>query len=113
MNEEQLKQEFHKAMLGIYYKALDFPKPYRATRFFQMVNELGGKKAADKLLSTGDRTQSGFAELILSGGGIHALQYSMEYLVLQKPWCDLFTEEQLAVAYKRLERAEFKFPEKQ
>ena len=44
MDEEQLKQEFHKAMLGIYYKALDFPKPYRATRFFQMVNELGGKR---------------------------------------------------------------------
>jgi len=38
------------------------------------------------------------------------LKYSMEYLVLQKPWCDLFTEEQLAVARKRLERVGFVFP---
>ena len=111
MDKNQLEQEFHKAMLNIYQEALNLPQPYKATRFLQIVNEFGGKKAADKLLSTGEKkTQTGFTELILSGGGVHALKYSMEYLVLQKPWCDLFTEEQLAVARKRLERVGFVFP---
>ena len=111
MDKNQLEQEFHEAMLNLYEETLKFKPPYKATRFLKMVNEFGGKEAADKLLSTGEKkTQTGFTELILSGGGVHALRYSMEYLVLQKLWCDLFTEEQLAVARKRLERVGFVFP---
>lgn len=108
MDKNQLEQEFHKAMLNLYEETLNFPRPYKATRFLQMVNEFGGKEAADKLLSAGDRQyKSGFAKIIDHGEGVHALRYSMEYLILQTPWCDLFTEEQKAVAHKRLKLAGF------
>ncbi len=55
MDKNQLEQEFHKAMLNIYQEALNLPQPYKATRFLQIVNEISGKEAADKLLSTGER----------------------------------------------------------
>lgn len=58
MDKNQLEQEFHKAMLNIYQEALNLPQPYKATRFLQIVNEFGGKEAADKLLSTGGKEDS-------------------------------------------------------
>lgn len=64
-----------------------------------MVQVHGGKGAADRLLATGNPS-SGFTELYLRGKD--NLRISVEYLVLQNPWRALFTEDQRAVARKRL-----------
>lgn len=98
--QNQLEEKFHAAMLAIYDKALDLEKPYRATRFKQMVLEQGGKAAADKLLAS-TKPSDGFTELFMCGGK-EALKLSVEYLVLQSPWNQLFTPEQLKIARKRL-----------
>ena len=109
MTQTDLEQKFHAAMLAIYDKALDLPKPYRATRFKQMVCEQGGKAAADKLLAAA-KPSDGFTELFLAGG-YDALKISMEYLVLCEPWNALFTEEQLEDARKRLKAMNVPLPE--
>lgn len=95
----QIEEQFHAAMLHIYESAARLNPPYRATRFLQMVQNSGGKSAADQLLS-GTIPSSGFTELFLRGS--ENLKLSVEYLVLQDPWRSLFTDEQLAVARKRL-----------
>lgn len=100
---KDLTDQFHKAMLGIYEAALRLNPPYRASQFLRMVNEHRGKGAADRLLATGSPS-SGFTELYLRGK--ENLKISVEYLVLQKPWRNLFRSDQLAVARKRLQDVE-------
>ena len=98
---QQVEDQFHAAMLQIYERAARLKPPYRATRFLRMVQGSGGKAAADQLLSGADPS-SGFAELFLRGR--ENLKLSVEYLVLQDPWCSLFADEQLAEARRRLEK---------
>jgi len=86
-------------MLAIYDTALKLKPPYRAAHFLQMLGEYGGKGTADKLLAT-SKPSAGFTELFLRGK--QNLKLSVEYLVLREPWRTLFTEEQLAIARKRL-----------
>lgn len=94
-----IEEQFHAAMLNIYESAARLKPPYRATRFRQMVQENGGKRAADQLLASADPS-TGFTELFLRGR--ENLKLSVEYLVLQRRWRELFTEEQLSEARKRL-----------
>jgi hypothetical protein len=101
-----LEQQFHQEMLEIYESARRLKPPYYATRFLRMVNEHGGKIAADMLLATGQPSE-GFTELFLRG---RRLDLSVEYLVLKRPWRVLFTPDQLAVARKRLRTYEFDPP---
>lgn len=95
-----LEEQFHAAMLNIYEQAARLKPPYRASRFLQMVQRFGGKAAADQLL-VDSNPSAGFTELFLRGR--EQLKLSVEYLVLQEPWRDLFSEEQQAIAFKRLE----------
>lgn len=97
-----LEKKFHAAMENIYHEGLKLPKPYRATRYLQLVRESGGKKAADRLLATPNPSE-GFTQLYLHGQ-TEGLTKSVEYLVLQSPWSTLFTEQQLAIARARLKR---------
>ena len=97
----QLEDGFHAAMLHIYESSARLKPPYRATRFLQMVQGNGGKAAADTLLG-GTNPSAGFTELFLRGP--ENMKLSVEYLVLQEPWRDLFTPEQLAEATRRLEK---------
>ncbi|MGF6412388.1 hypothetical protein [Paraburkholderia sp. MM5482-R1] len=92
-------QDFDQAMHGIYHGALKLKPPYRAAYFLRMVNEHGGKETANRLLATSNPSE-GFTQLFLRGR--ENLRLSVEYLVLQRRWRDLFTTEQLAVARKRL-----------
>lgn len=101
--QQKLLDQFHAAMLAIYDAALQLKPPYRAKLFLRMVKEHGGKGAADRLLATGNPS-SGFTELYLRGKD--NLRISVEYLVLQNPWRELFTEDQRAVARKRLKDVE-------
>jgi hypothetical protein len=94
-----LEEQFHAAMLQIHERAAQLNPPYRATRFLQMVQGSGGKAAADQLLASANPS-AGFTELFLRGR--EHLKLSVEYLVLQDPWRALFSDEQLAVARKRL-----------
>ena len=93
---EELEQKFHHAMLGV-YREVKLKVGYNATRFFHMVGEHGGLSAAQVLLATPE-VSDGFTELYCR----KQLKLSMEYLVLKQPWCQLFSEEELAVARKRL-----------
>ena len=88
--------EFHEAMLDIYKRAQRECR-YTPTRFLQMVSEQGGLQAAKGLLASAEVSQ-GFTTLWEKG----RLDLSMEALVLRSPWCDLFSEDELAVARERL-----------
>nr|WP_315597409.1 hypothetical protein [uncultured Cupriavidus sp.] len=101
-------EQFDQAMRGIYDAALRLKPPYRATYLLGMVNRHGGKEAANRMLAT-PKPSEGLTELFLRGGR-EALRLSVEYLVLQQPWRTLFTEEQLAVARKRLVEYECPLP---
>jgi hypothetical protein len=103
----RILEQFDQAVRGIYGAALKLKPPYRAAYFLRMVNEHGGKATADRLLAT-NKPSEGFTELFLRGR--ENLRPSVEYLVLQKPWRDLFTAEQLAVARKRLIAVECPLP---
>lgn len=102
MDKKQLEADFHHAMLEIYDLAKKLPQPYRATRFKQMIDEMGGKAAADKLLASSGISQ-GLSELYMAGQE-KGLKISMEYLILQDPWQQLFTDEQKDIARKKLKQ---------
>lgn len=104
---ERLLAGFQEAMLEIYTSARKLQPPYTPSEFLSMVNEYGGKGAADRLLAK-PNPSSGFTELFLRGK--HNLSLSVEYLVLTSPWRELFSEEQLAVARRRLLEVEFEPP---
>ena len=93
---ETLEQEFHQAMLHVYERARD-ECGYNATRFLQMVTDLGGLEAAKRLLSA-DELSDGFVKLWELG----RLDISMEALVVDTKWQSLFTAEEVAIARRRL-----------
>jgi hypothetical protein len=98
-----LEKEFHHAMVSIYERARH-ECGYNATRFLQMVNSRGGLQAA-RLLLHGPLTD-GFAALWELG----RLDITMEALILQATWSQLFTDEELEIARRRLQDAGYEFP---
>ena len=92
---DDLEMQFHQAMLGIYDEATR--AGYRPTRFLQMVNERGGLPAARQLLQ-GDWPSEGFVQLL----DLERSDLTVEYLVLQEPWCKLFSDDELRTAERRL-----------
>jgi hypothetical protein len=91
-----LEKLFHKAMLSIYEGALD-KCGYKATYFLQMVNEHGGLEAAKNLLHKKELSV-GFMALWKRG----RLDLTMEAMILEPTWNELFTEEEIEIAKKRL-----------
>jgi hypothetical protein len=67
------------------------------TYFLQMVVEHGGFETARRLLHA-RKVSDGFTTLWENG----RLDLSVEAVVLQEPWSDLFTDEELTIAEKRL-----------
>lgn len=94
---DDLEIRFHQAMLGIYDEAVRLR--YYPTYFRRMVEEQGGLRAAKQLLQ-GDTPSSGFERLWELGRP----DLTVEYLVLQEPWCKLFSADELRTAERRLER---------
>lgn len=92
-----VERQFDAAMIDIYKRALK-ECGYRATRFLQMVTEQGGLKTARTLLAR-EETSDGFAALWELGR--HDL--TMEYLVLQPQYAELFSPDELATAQQRLQ----------
>lgn len=87
---EHTVRKFPYRMLNIYTESEKLG--YQPKKFRAMVNRDGAKETADKLLAM-STTSSGFTALFLLGR--EALKLSVEYLVLQRPWRDLFDESQL------------------
>ena len=92
----KLEIAFHERMCQIYDQAKS-ECGYSANRFLQMVNAEGGLAAAKKLLSPG-----GYSEGLTRLWEEKRLDISMEATVLKDPWCELFTEEELSIAKKKL-----------
>ncbi len=92
-----LEARFHQQMLLVYKKAKD-ECHYNATRFLQLVGEQGGLQAAKTLLHA-----DGYSEGLTALWKLHRLDISMEAVVIREPWCQLFTEEELATARNRLQ----------
>ncbi len=91
-----LEREFHRAMVGIYERAKS-ETGYVATRFLQMVSELGGLGAAKRLLQL-TTPSDGWTALWERG----RLDLTVECLVLKQGYRSLFTEEELNVARRWL-----------
>ena len=92
-----LVSRFHMAMLQISDDVTAACDGYRPTQFRQLVSEEGGLGAARFVLH-GTKPSSDFKELFRC----NRLELSMEVLVTQEPWCQLFTQEELGQARKRL-----------
>lgn len=91
------EEEFHQAMIDIYTDALKECN-FRAKGFLSMVIEMQGLKAAKKLLSSED-IQSGLYELF----ECRRLDLTVEALVAEGEYRDLFEHHELAEAERRLE----------
>jgi hypothetical protein len=92
-----LVSRFHMAMLQISDDVSAACDGYRPTQFRRLVSEEGGLGAARFVLH-GTKPSSDFQELFRC----NRLELSMEALVTQEPWCQLFTPEELGQARKRL-----------
>jgi hypothetical protein len=90
------QDQFHEAMLSV-YKQAKAECNYTATRFLRMVSEHGGLQAA-KILLAASGYSDGFTEL----WRCKRLDITMEALVLKDEWSDLFTQDELNIARKRL-----------
>ncbi len=101
MDKEQLESAFHREMIHVYEQARSECN-YTATRFLQMVNEHGGLKAAKLLLAA-----SGHSEGLTRLWEEDRLDISKESNVVQSPWRQLFTPEELAVVERRLSELEY------
>jgi hypothetical protein len=75
---------------------------YTATRFLQMVNADGGLNAAKKLLSTG-----AYSEGLTRLWEEKRLDISLEATVLQNPWSELFTAQELSIAKIKLDELDW------
>jgi len=91
-----IESDFHKEMLKVYERAKE-ECHYNATYFLRMVSEMGGLRAAKRLLSA-DASQYGFTKLWERG----RLDLSVEALALDHRFRSLFTGRELNVAKNRL-----------
>jgi hypothetical protein len=105
MASDRVRDDFRIAMLNIYTASEKLG--YQPKKFRTMVNRDGAKETADTLLAM-STTSSGFTELFLLGH--EAMKLSVEYLVLQRPWRELFDESQLEIARRRLRDVECDLP---
>ncbi|PWI05261.1 hypothetical protein DIZ27_40340 [Streptomyces sp. NWU339] len=97
----EAERQFHRAMVrGV--ERLKRQINYNATRFMEMVGELGGAEAARQLLRGRDASD-GFTTLWEHG----RLEMSVEAFVLLPWYRELFTEEQLETAGRRLREHRF------
>ena len=71
---------------------------YVATYFLQMLEELGGRETAKKLLAKSN-PQTGLFELWSLG----LLHQTMEAVILQDKFKELFTADEVTEAHRRLE----------
>lgn len=94
----EVADDFHRAMLTIYQRAKQECK-YTATYFLRMVGELGSLRAAKQLLNA-PNLSDGFTRLWECG----RLDLTVEALVLQPKWRELFSADECDKARIRLKQ---------
>ena len=94
---EVLESKFHARMRQIHDQAWTECN-YKATRFIQMVESEGGLTTAKKLLAA-NKYSEGLTRLWEE----KRLDISMEAAVLEAQWRELFNDEELETARRRLE----------
>ena len=97
---EELERRFHAAMLNIGQETKKFG--YSPVRFDQMVNDIGGLRAAQRLLSD-QAISAGLTRLWEEG----RLDLSMEAFALKEPWRALFSDSELYEARRRLTELDY------
>ncbi len=88
---------FDMAMMNVYHRARTEAK-YKATRFLQMLNEHRGIETARILLHS-STVSEGYTALWER----RRLDLTVEALILQPQWDELFTQEERDIARKRLQ----------
>lgn len=101
MNVE-IEKKFNKDMINIYREAKR-ELNYTASRFMQLISEIGGLRAAKQLISK-DGGTSGFVTLWEMG----RLDFSIEAHVLKPEYKELFTEEEREICRDRLKEYGYK-----
>lgn len=76
---------------------------YNPKRFVQLIREKGGGLGAAQYLLSKEAAQSGFVTL----SELRRLDLSVECRVLSSKYADLFTEEELAEARRRLRALDY------
>ena len=97
------EQLFDEAMFDIYRRAHD-EVHYNATRFLQMLHEHRGIRTAQILLGAAD-VSDGYTSLWERG----RLDLTVEALILDPHWNDLFTDEERQIARDRLQQYGYTF----
>ena len=97
---DSLEQQFHQRMQDLYWDA-GRAVGYWASRYLQKVRRVGGLQAARDWLRRDAGPAAGLEKLIEA----NRLDLSVEALVLQEPWRQLFSQEELEVAQRRLNEA--------
>ena len=104
MSVDDLKMEFHEAMVNIYRRA-KVEVEYPAHRFKQMLGERDGVEVAKQLIP---KMSEGFAALWELG----CLNLTVEAVIIDTPkFHQLFSEDELEICRKRLEECEYNFPQ--
>ena len=95
-SHQQLEDAFHARMRRIYEeaKAIGYP----ATRFIQMVEEMGGLATAQVLLAS-DKPSDGLTHLWEK----KRLDLSLEAVILEEQWHPLFSDAERAHARRKLQ----------
>lgn len=96
-----LELQFHERMRQVYDQAKE-ECGYTATRFIQMLNEQGGLMTAKRLINSPN-----YSEGLTRLWELKRLDISMEATVLQQPWRELFSEEELEKASDKLKKLGF------
>lgn len=91
-----IEQQFDAAMMSIFHRALNEAK-YRAARYHQMLCDHGGLETAQILLHS-NNVSEGYTALWER----KRLDLTVEALVIQPQWHDLFTDADREIARKRL-----------
>lgn len=93
-HRQALERDFDLAMMRLYEDAKS-QAHYNATRFFAMLDEHGGIETARRLLPS---MSDGFVELWKR----KRLDLTMEALIAQPRWRELFSDQERATARRRL-----------
>lgn len=104
MDQKELIQAFNLEMMGIYTRALKEVN-YKASRFFQMLNEVGGVETARTLINSA-KVSEGYIAL----WDRKRLDLTVEATVFsQSRWHPLFTKDEIQLCEKRLKDYKYKF----
>ena len=101
MTITDLEREFDMAMMNIYHRAKS-EAGYNATRFLQMLQEHRGLETARILLHS-PHVSDGYTSLWERG----RLDLTVEALILERKWNQLFSDQERRIALNRLE--EYKY----